>query len=230
MTNYTWSHCISDPYNQNPTAGGVAPKDNRRQFRSNCQGIDLRHLFLLNLVATAPKFSSGWMRILASDWQVAPILTLKSAQFFSVFAGTDRALSTVVNQTPNLVNNNPYPEKQTVNNWINRSAFAAADLGTYGNLGYNNLRGPGVIQLNLALSRNFAIRENRTVQVRAEAFNLPNHLNPFAPGAGPTGGQVGGNVPLTAPNFGQITSEISGNNGGTPGNYRVIQLALKFSF
>jgi len=230
QANYTWSHCISDVYNQNPTAAGVAPKDNRRQFRSNCVGNDLRHQFSFNLVATTPKFSSRAMRLIASDWQVAPILQIRSAAFFTVYSGTDRALTTVANQTPNLVSANIYPDNQNVNNWINRSAFANPDMGTYGNLGYNNLKGPGVFQLNLSLSRNFYILEKRYIQLRAEAFNLPNHLNPFAPGAAPNAGQAGANVPLTAPNFGQITNDISGNNGLQSGDYRVVQLAVKFVF
>jgi hypothetical protein len=103
-------------------------------------------------------------------------------------------------------------------------------LGSYGNLGYNNLKGPGVFQLNLAVSRNFPIREGRTLQVRAEAFNLPNHLNPFTPGVGPVAGNFGGLVQLNAPNFGQITNDISGNGGLLQGDYRVVQLAMKFIF
>src|SRR6202035_481852 len=55
LSNYTWSHCISDVYNQNPTATGVAPYNNRRQWRGNCVGVDLRQLFLLSAVATTPK-------------------------------------------------------------------------------------------------------------------------------------------------------------------------------
>jgi hypothetical protein len=227
--NYTWSHCISDVYSDNPTAAGVSPTYNRRQFRSNCLGIDVRHLFNLNMVATTPKFSTPTLRILASNWQFAPILQIKSAQFFSVYAGTDRALNTVASQTPNMVSN-PYPADQNVNHWIDAGAFKAADPGTYGSLGYNNLKGPGVFQLNMAISRTFAIRERKTVQLRAEAFNLPNHVNPFSPGVGPNAGQRSGNVSLTAPNFGQITNDVSGNNGLTTGDYRVIQLALKFMF
>jgi hypothetical protein len=227
--NYTWSHCISDVYNQNPGNGGVAPYNNRRQWRSNCVGNDLRQQFSLNLVATTPKFSNRALRILGSDWQVAPILGIRSAVFFTVYSGTDRVLNTVANQTPNLVGN-PYPSNQSVNNWISRSAFSIPDLGSYGNLGYNNLKGPGVFQLNLALSRSFRITERRAIQLRAEAFNLPNHLNPFAPGAGPAGGTTGANVSFTAPNFGQITNDISGNNGAQAGDYRVIQLAMKFVF
>jgi hypothetical protein len=187
----------------------------------------------MNLVATTPNFSNRALRILASNWQVAPILSMRSAQFFSVFAGTDRALTTVVNQTPDLVGN-PYPAKKTADRWIDRSAFALAAPGAYANLGYNNMKGPGAFKLNMALSRTFAIKEGQSIQLRAEAFNLPNHLNLATPGVGPTApatnGYRSGNVALTAPNFGQITSDISGNNGLTAGDYRVIQFALKYVF
>ena len=68
------------------------------------------------------------------------------------------------------------------------------------------------------------------IQLRAEAFNLPNHVNAFTPGVGPITTGFGGNVSLTTPNFSQITQDISGNNGGIPGDYRVVQLAMKFVF
>ena len=168
---------------------------------------------------------------MASDWQVAPILQIKSAQFFSVLAGPDRALSTVPGQPASLVNTNPYPSNQNVNQWLNPAAFQMPALGTYGNLGLNNMKGPGVFQLNLALSREFRITEGKKLQLRAEAFNLPNHLNPFTPGIGPINTTLfGGQVPLNASNFGQITNDISGNNGLLNGDYRVIQLAMKFIF
>jgi len=131
------------------------------------------------------------------------------------------------------VNTNPYPTNQSVDNWISKSAFKNGAPGTYGNLGYSNLKGPGVFQLNLALSRNFPIREAKTLQVRAEAFNLSNHLNPFTPGSAPlnpTNPGYGGLQTLTAPNFQQITNDISGNGGLLPGDYRVVQLAMKFIF
>ena len=125
---------------------------------------------------------------------------------------------------------NPYPSHQTVDRWIDASAFAPAPPGTYGNLGRNNMKGPGVFQLDMALSRNFTFKEGQTIQLRAEAFNLPNHLNPFAPGVAPNGGQTGGFVNVSAPNFGQITNDVSGTNGLTAGDYRVIQLAMKLIF
>ena len=218
--NYTLSHCISDIYDQQTGSGGVSPYQNRRQGRSNCAGADQRQLFTLNAVAQTPRFSSRTLRLLASDWQVAPILQIKSAQFFSVVPGTDRALTTAPAQTGNLINPDQiYPSNQSVSQWINPSAFALPALGTYGNLGLNNMKGPGVFQFNMALSRTFVVHERKTIQVRAEAFNLPNHLNPSVP--------VGS---LSSSTFGQILSDISGNNGLDAGDPRIIQLAMKFVF
>jgi hypothetical protein len=231
LANYTWSHCISDPWNQNPTAAGVAIPGARRQWRSNCIGTDLRQLFTLSAVATIPKFENKALRIVASDWQFAPILTIKSAQFFSVLAGPDRALTAVPGQPAQLLNTNPYPANQSVDHWLDPAAFGQPALGTYGNLGLNNLKGPGVFQLNLAVSRNFQIVEGKVLQLRAEAFNLPNHLNPFTPGIGPISTTLfGGQQNQNASNFGQITNDISGNNGLLNGDYRVVQLAMKFIF
>lgn len=231
LANYTWSHCISDIYDQQTTANGVAGNipGNRRAYRSNCLGSDLRHLFVLNMVATAPKFSNKLTRILASEWQIAPILEIKSAQFYTVTSGSDRALTVAPGQTPNLARLNPYPSDQSVNHWVDPTAFGAAPLGTYGNLGYNNMKGAGLFQLNLALSRTFVIREKKTIQLRAEAFNFPNHLNPSTPNTSPLSNTTGISATNT-PNFGQITNDVSGNNGLNAGDYRIIQLAMKFVF
>jgi hypothetical protein len=106
-----------------------------------------------------------------------------------------------------------------VNQWINPAAFALPDLGTYGNLGLNNLKGPGSVQINLALSRNFTVREGWSLQLRGEAFNLPNHLNAAVPVNS-----------MASSTFGQILSDVSGNNGLNPGNQRILQIVAKFVF
>jgi hypothetical protein len=233
LANYTWSHCLNDPWNQNPTSTGVAIPGDRRQWRANCVGTDLRQLFTLSAVYATPRYNNTVLRILASDWQFAPIMTIKSAQFFSILAGPDRALTAVPGQPAEYLGGSPYPANQNVNQWFNPAVFTQPALGTYGNLGLNNMKGPGVFQLNLALSRNFKIHETQTLQVRAEAFNLPNHLNPFTPGIGPISTTLfGGQINQNASNFSsnQITNDISGNNGLLNGDYRVIQLAMKFMF
>ena len=244
LANYTWSHCISDQWAQNPTAGnGNSIPGNRRAWRSNCLGLDVRQVFQFSMVATTPKFSNRALRLLASDWQFAPNLEIKSAQFFTVITGTDRALTTTTNQPPDQLLANPYPANQSIDHWLvttasgapikdSAPAFAPAALGSYGTLGYNNLKGPGLFQLNVAVSRNFIIHEKQTLQVRAEAFNLPNHLNACVPNVQSpiSGGNFGNLVPLNSANFGQITCDISANGGLTLGDYRVVQLAMKFIF
>jgi len=58
---------------------------------------------------------------------------------------------------------------------------------------------------------------------------FPNHVNLATPGAEGVVG-IGRSVALNSPNFGQITSDISGNNGLQAGDYRVIQFALMLAF
>ena len=221
--NYTWSHCISDVQDQQTAQPGTnAIPGNRNAYRGNCTGIDVRHNFILNMVASTPKFNNKILRMVASDWQIAPIIVVHSAQFFTITSGTDVALTTAPGQTGNalLPGNQEYAANQSVTNWLNKAAFGIPAAGTYGNLGYNTVKGPGMLQINIALSRNFRIREKMNLQIRAEAFNLPNILNGSVP-----------NGALNSSLFGTITSDISGNNGLTNnGDPRIIQLAAKFVF
>ena len=233
LANYTWSHCISDEWNGQPGNNGVSSvtPGNRRADRSNCApnivATDQRQLFNLSLVYQTPKFSGKALRLLASDWQVAPIVNIKSAQFYTVTLGQDVALNgETAQQRPNLVSGvDPYDTSSVACPgtfcvpWNNRAAFSTPAAGTLGNLGIANMKGPGVFQLDLALSRMFRIREKQTLQVRGEAFNLPNHVN-FAT---PSGALNGGT-------FGTINSDISGTSGLSAGDYRVVQFALKYIF
>ena len=242
LANYTWAHCISDPYDQQPSGDGATIPGNRRAYRGNCTvgTQDVRHFFTLNMVANTPKFSNKMLRWVAGDWQFAPILQLKSGNHFTIYAGTDRALTTVVstqasgvvqqpaNQiSPNVFDSNKgrgCPGSTTpCISYLNKAAFSIPDLGTYGNMGFGTLTGPGLIQLNMAVSRTFPIGERRTLQLRGEAFNLPNHLNPSNP-----------NQAVNSGLFGTINTDQSGIAGQiagtTSGDYRVIQLALKVVF
>jgi hypothetical protein len=197
-------------------------------------------VFNLSVVAQAPKFSNRALRLIASDWQIAPIVKIRSAQFYTVTTGVDTALNgqsgaPLTNQGGQRVNEaagvSPYASNPNgCTNapcvaWGNPSAFSPPAAGTLGTLSNNSLRGPGFFQFDMALSRTFAIQEKRTLQVRAEAFNLPNHVNLSAP------------APSTnSPTSYTITSDVSGTSGLqgatglSDGDYRVIQLALKFVF
>ena len=59
-------------------------------------------------------------------------------------------------------------------------AFRSVTDVRYGNSGLNMLRGPGVVNLDLGLFREFRVRDLQ-IQFRAEAFNAtntPHFLNP----------------------------------------------------
>ncbi|HYR89639.1 MAG TPA: carboxypeptidase regulatory-like domain-containing protein [Terriglobia bacterium] len=222
LANHTWSHCISDiwEYLFNNAANVPSGGNDRRSNRGNCQTGDQRHVFNLSAVLQTRRFSSGLLRLIGSEWQLSPIMKIRSAQFFTVTTGLDNALTGQGNQVPNLVPGiSPYSSDKTVDQWLNPAAFAAPPPGTYGNLGRYNLKGPGVFQLDVALSRTFALREGRTLQLRAEAFNLPNHLNPSTPVA-----------TLNSGSFGKIQSDISGTSGLSAGDPRILQFALKLVF
>jgi len=105
---------------------------------------------------------------------------------------------------------------QTPDNWINPAAFAAP-LGTFGNLGRNALRGPGLWQLDLA--KNISFTKKLRLQLRAETSNVFNRAQYGGPHANLS----------TAGNFGTITTTV--NSGATgSGTPRQIQLAVRISF
>jgi len=61
--------------------------------------------------------------------------------------------------------------------WVDLTAFAAPPCVCFGNSGRNILRGPGFVNLDFGVSRNFAVGERFRIEFRAESFNLANHPN-----------------------------------------------------
>jgi outer membrane receptor protein involved in Fe transport len=110
--------------------------------------------------------------------------------------------------------------------FFNTAAFCAPTTlpggGTdFGNAGVGIVRGPGQANFDFTAGKTTQIGEGKTVQFRADFFNLFNH----AQFAIPTGGGNPNNQTLYASNpalFGVITS--------TSVNPRLIQLALRFQF
>src|SRR6202158_1604566 len=86
-------------------------------------------------------------------------------------------------ERPNLVpgrSNNPILGQ--VNQWYDPSTFALQGAGFIGNLGRNTLIGPKFFDLDMASGKTTRVKENITLEVRAEAFNLFNHPNFGLPG------------------------------------------------
>ena len=90
------------------------------------------------------------------------------------------------------------------------AAFASPTTGTLGNLGYDSLVGPGYFDVDIALSRRFAIREHQNLEIRGEAFNIQNRVNFLNPTA-----------TMNSSNFGKIQTDVSP---------RIMQFAVKYMF
>jgi len=88
-------------------------------------------------------------------------------------------------------------------------------LATYGTLRRNSFRGPGLVNMDLSLSKTTALTERLKLEIRGDFFNLFNHAEFANPDTNPT-----------SPTFGEIL------NTGVPGDprERIIQLAARFSF
>ena len=187
--NYTYSHCIGDGVVSQPGSGGITPGF-RKYNRSNCSG-DRAHVANISTVVESPRFANNTMRYLFSGWQLSGILKLMSGTSFRVSSGIDTTFTgTSDNGRANQVLADAFLPNKNKDGWLNINAFAVPTQATgicsavtlscgYGNAA--QLRGPGLINLDLGLTRRFQILEGHSLEFRAEAFNAPNHVNPLNP-------------------------------------------------
>jgi hypothetical protein len=130
------------------------------------------------------------------------------------------------NQRPNLVPGvDIYAANQTINNWFNPAAFAVPANGTWGNLGRNAARGPGMFEIDTSLQKRFRLTERLALNFRAGAYNLLNH--PVYSNPSGSLGSFSGGVPSA--NFGRITSIINQGAVGT-GAPRRIEFMFRAEF
>jgi hypothetical protein len=222
--NWTWSHCIGyfQGFNSKSEETATNPYDPLGD-RGNCDS-DRRQIVNLTAVAQAPNLSNRALHMVVTGWQLAGIYRYQSGAPFSVQDGTDQQLTAINHQRPNLVEPDAVYTGLTCGGcaYLNKAAFAAQPLGTVGNLGWNSVNAPAYWDIDLALSRQFRFRERNVVELRADAFNITNTLQPMAPvTAQPTSPSAPAFAAYNSNQFGQI---LSANPT------RKIQFALKYTF
>ena len=61
------------------------------------------------------------------------------------------------------------------NPWFDTNAFAAPNVGEYGNTPARVIQRPPINNLNLSTFKNFPLGKGRRIQLRLEAYNVLNH-------------------------------------------------------
>ncbi|MEK7408286.1 MAG: TonB-dependent receptor [Acidobacteriota bacterium] len=217
LFNYTFAKSIDEVSDEdtNPVAVALADANNRRLDRA-VSDADTRHIMNLSYIWDLPRLNSWsrWAKWTLGGWQFNGILRIRSGNAVNVTAGRDVNLDGRSTDRPNLVGDprldSGRPRADRIRQYFNTAAFELPVTGALGTAGRNLFYGPGDFNWDLALFKNFPIREAHHLTFRAEFFNFPNRVN--------LGNPVN---TLTSANFGRILSA---------GSARVTQFGLKYSF
>ncbi|MBI4909038.1 MAG: carboxypeptidase regulatory-like domain-containing protein [Acidobacteria bacterium] len=214
LANYMWSKSIDDG---SANKGNSVSHSNpfNTGFDKGPSDFDHTHVFTASGLWELPvRFDSKAVNTLLGGWNLTSIVTLQSGYPFTVGSGVDNARSGTGGQRADLIGD-PYisgnrSRDDVILQYLSKAAFAPNALGTFGNLGRNRFRGPGLASLDMGLHKSFRITERVNTQFRFEAFNAINKVNLNNPTAAQNSG-----------NFMRITG------AGEP---RILQFALRFSF
>jgi hypothetical protein len=224
ILSYTWSHSTDNDSSDAFllwAAPGAGPSNDR-----GSSDFDLRQSFSVSTSYAAPLRLGGF--------SLSGILRARSGFPITVLDAEEYTGVTFVNAfRPNLVwgqslwlNDADAPRGRR----LNPAAFQPTTGALQGTLGRNTLTGFGMWQVDLALSREWKLRDRAGLELRAEAFNALNHPN-FADPAryldGPLFGQSPSmlNMMLGTGSPGSGLSPVLGSGGP-----REIQLGLRLRF
>jgi len=237
-TNYTWGKVLDtnsailsgSADNEPPT---VLNRFNRRLDKGPAS-FSLLHQFNTNFSYQLPfgngktfgSGATGWMEKLIGAWQWNAIFSAASGFPITPLVGSnqsgngDSRNSDVPNLNPNFKGNvilGVDGFKKT-GRYFDPNAFLPPSAGTFGNAGRDQLRGPGMWNLDTSLFKRIPLKEQLNLQFRMEIFNALNHANFGHPNLIVFSGS---DISSTA---GVITNTIAGGNG------RQIQFALRLEF
>ena len=213
---YTYSKTIGMA-DDNGWAG--VPWDHADVFDRNRSraGFDREQMFQMGFVYELPIgngkaiSTNGLASRIFGGWQVSGILALLTGQPFDI-----RASSASLNAASALQTADQVGEVRKIGGvgpgttYYNTDAFVPVTEQRFGTSGRNILNRPGLNNLDLSISKNFALSEKVNARLRAEFFNLTN-----------------------TPHFGRPRNNVSSGNfmqvTGASGD-RQIRFGLRFSF
>jgi hypothetical protein len=234
MVSYTWGKALTGSPDHISTSGG-GPGFDTGTFREPQDGLnvgadrglaefDIKQRLVASYIYELPfghgrRFGKDWHRavdLMLGGWQLTGINVFQGGLGLTATLGGSSVLNIGGERRarPNLIGNPVLPETQrTVARWFNIDAFQPAfnpAPQAFGNAGVGIMRGPGYVNFDFTLAKNFNVTERIRFQFRTELFNAFNRAN-FGPP----------NIARESTGFGQIL---------TAGNARIIQFGLKMYF
>ncbi len=231
---YTWSHSIDDSSDRSD--GTFVNSYDLRSARAS-SNFDQRQLLNISYVYDLPFFTSpGILHTVLGGWQWSGLVLHETGTPFTITNGAVGDNAGVANNlgSGSYVDVVGSPTANVSNGQVtgagpllyNPAAFAEPTGLTFGNSGRNSLTNPARTNFDMGLFKRFPLRsESRSIEFRAEAFNVFNHTQWLA---------------LNDPNANSNdhTAPCSGvcvDNGiflrpTGAHNPRILQLGLKFLF
>lgn len=176
LTSYVWSKSLDY----------AAPTVDNYDLHKNYgpSDYDLRHRFVVSytLALPSPALWGAFGRQALGGWHINQVTTLQSGNPFTITSGQDTNLDGTNNDRVNITGD-PYSHAKTrfqkINNFYNLAAFSVPTNPStpYGNESKNQLYGPGNVNTNLSLFKDFALYEALKLQIRAEAYNAYGNVN-----------------------------------------------------
>ena len=213
LMNYQWSKAIDDA-SASKLTGQARTNPFDQSFDKGPANFDKTHVFNLSGLYELPFRVQNGSKWLVNGWSLNAIASLQSGPPFTVTSGVDNARTGTGGQRADIVGDPNLGDGRSrgeqIAQYLNKTAFVPNALGTYGNLGRNTFRAPGLATWDFGLFKRFQLRESMALTYRLEAFNAFNRPNLNAP----TSAQ--NNV-----NFMRITSAF---------DTRVLQMALRMTW
>ncbi|MSO19231.1 MAG: hypothetical protein EXQ56_02020 [Acidobacteria bacterium] len=241
QSSYTFSKALDTTQGQKGGeaggAGNTGLDPDNPAYDKGASDSDTRHNWTVNGLYRLPlPEMSGIAGVVTNGWRLGGIFSAKSGLPFTPLLSGNRSRSLVsagVADRPDIVPGRT-PEDIILggpDKYFDTSAFTVQNVGLLGTSPRNFLQGPGQVNLDLSLAKEFnapILGESGRLDFRFEMFNIFNHPNFNIPVAGRTVFTATENAPL--PGVAAARPPAAGSIDRTRSDARKIQFGLKLNF
>jgi hypothetical protein len=188
---------------------------NFQKYDRGPSDFDHRHVAVISFVWQLPMLSkaNGIVRGVAGDWQITGVLSAQTGPPLTLYAGKDQSLTGIGSDRGQLISQQTSKDGPCANtapclSYLNPAAFALPATGQFGNLGKGVLNGPGLVNLDAGLFKNFPISDRYRLQFRGEFFNTFNHANFLSPVTTVSGAGFGNLLSASDPRIVQLALKV----------------------